>query len=104
MTHQSGKQRRKGRDEQAKRAYERKRSLARYGLTLSDRADMEAACKGLCEMCGGPPGKKGLCVDHDHETCRVRGLLCTTCNVRLGVVENTVWRGLAEAYLKKGTT
>jgi hypothetical protein len=52
----------------------------------------------VCEICGksvkdtvkytGKFAAKQLCVDHDHETNKFRGLLCQVCNRQLGWYEN----------------
>ncbi len=56
---------------------------------------------GACRGCGstGP-----LVVDHSHETDRVRGLLCSPCNLALGMVKDSpdVLRQLA-SYLEGAT-
>lgn len=42
---------------------------------------------GLCDICGEEQNIERLnrlCVDHDHETGRIRGLLCINCNSGLG--------------------
>ena len=41
----------------------------------------EAMAKDGCWMCGS---YSRLCVDHDHETDEIRGILCTRCNTSLG--------------------
>lgn len=41
-----------------------------------------------CEICNSPATnfKKGLCYDHDHNTNKFRGWLCSNCNTALGLV------------------
>ena len=41
-------------------------------------------CPDNCEMCGGPPTKRALHLDHDHDTGKFRGWLCHRCNTNLG--------------------
>lgn len=43
-----------------------------------------------------------LCVDHDHETGIVRGLLCNACNTAIGMFEEDLERfGRAVDYLSR---
>jgi hypothetical protein len=54
-----------------------------FGITLEQYKDMLSLQNGLCAICGKSPEK--LVVDHSHETGKVRGLLCSNCNVGLGL-------------------
>lgn len=57
--------------------------LKKYKITEKQLNDMYAKQNGRCAICGEPKalfGRDGLCVDHDHETGKVRGLLCSFCN------------------------
>lgn len=60
---------------------------------------------GLCDICGTEkPGYAGrrLCIDHDHSTGIVRGMLCQKCNVGLGNFnDNLELLEKAIKYLKK---
>lgn len=47
--------------------------------------EMLAAQGGTCAICGKECDiHRNLAVDHDHESGKVRGLLCQNCNVGLG--------------------
>jgi hypothetical protein len=52
----------------------------RYGITLAERDAMIAAQGGTCAFCPRP----AKYVDHDHDTGRVRGVLCNSHNTFLG--------------------
>ena len=43
---------------------------------------------GKCAICGMDGGmlKRGLAIDHDHNTNKIRGLLCGKCNTALGLL------------------
>jgi len=50
---------------------------------------MYEAQKGCCALCNEPEEKFAwLCIDHDHETGRIRGLLCPNCNRGLGLLKD----------------
>lgn len=54
----------------------------KYGLSLEDYQRMLNKQKGRCALCVRAPAlfAYDLGVDHDHETGRIRGLLCNDCN------------------------
>jgi hypothetical protein len=72
--------------------------LRKYSLTREAYADLLASQRGLCAMCGKPYGKLGPRIDHDHETGRVRGLLCDVCNRAVGFIER--YGALAKVYFE----
>lgn len=84
---------------------QRQRSLQRlYGITVEQYDSIFAQQNGICAVCGcsaDHPRNSGgansnkkafLCVDHDHGTGAVRGLLCSECNQALGHMDdNASW-------------
>lgn len=56
-----------------------------YGITLEEYQNMIKKQNNVCKICGGKSktGKR-LTIDHDHQTGKVRGLLCFNCNTGLG--------------------
>ncbi|MGW7549049.1 endonuclease VII domain-containing protein [Streptomyces sp. NPDC054770] len=53
----------------------------KYGLTEAERDALIASQRGVCCICLSAPAAH---VDHCHETGRVRGVLCFSCNAALG--------------------
>lgn len=54
-----------------------------YSLSEQDVIALESIKE--CEACGSTVK---LCVDHDHETGAVRGILCGACNMALGLLRD----------------
>ncbi len=78
-----------GLDNRCSRCQRNEKLLRRYGITLVEyealllaQADRCACCRNLAE--------KTLCVDHDHLTGKIRGLLCDGCNRSLGSLGDSV--------------
>lgn len=69
-----------------------------FGITQADFDAMLAVQDGCCAICkrSAEDSYKGLHVDHDHESGRVRGLLCHKCNMALGLLGDSV-SALADA-------
>lgn len=98
----------KGTVEKRKAKYEANRQdildaqrFATYGITREQYDEMHRQQGGVCACCGQPErtlNRRGevraLAVDHDHSCCPgkrscgrcVRGLLCHSCNIGLGVL------------------
>ena len=69
-----------------KKVYCRKRDLKnQYDLTPEQYQEMLLKQNNSCAICGRNQNefKKELCVDHDHKTGKVRGLVCINCNVHI---------------------
>lgn len=59
--------------------------MRQYGLTVEQYDIMLVAQSGRCNVCTIPMLKPN--VDHCHETGRVRGLLCWSCNIAIGYLK-----------------
>lgn len=62
----------------------------RFGITPNDYYEMLEKQGGVCATCGGQckTGRR-LAVDHDHITGKVRGLLCSSCNIVVGHLQDS---------------
>lgn len=80
--------------------------IRRYGITPEQYEEMLASQSWGCRICNASiysrqfnmllptPGYKGprknvACIDHDHVTGKVRGLLCRSCNIALGMFQDS---------------
>lgn len=84
------------------RATKARRRIEQYGITVPHWHAMHDKQGGKCAVCRKPPrpGKK-LCVDHNHKTGAVRGLLCKRCNTALGFFyDEPLLMELAADYLR----
>ncbi len=66
----------------------------KYGLERKDYDEILHRQNNLCGICRTDdpktPFKGGFCIDHCHNSNRVRGLLCSRCNRVLGFVKDNV--------------
>ena len=77
---------------------------SRYGITIDDYNNMFKEQNGKCAICDihQVALNKSFCIDHNHETGEVRGLLCSRCNYGLGFFDDSS-KNMKSAirYLKK---
>lgn len=63
----------------------------KYGITLQQYNEILKNQNNVCLLCNSKTAYKtkgrNLCVDHDHETGKIRGLLCNRCNTMIGHIE-----------------
>jgi hypothetical protein len=60
-----------------------------YGITPEEYTALLLSQNGRCAICradGPGRGHQNFCVDHDHQTGEVRGLLCHKCNRAIGLL------------------
>jgi hypothetical protein len=66
-----------------------------FGITDKEYNNLYNKQSGVCAICGREESEiqqKSLCVDHCHNTGKIRGLLCHSCNVGLGRFEDDINR------------
>lgn len=86
------------------RAMWRKKGHKAAGIDPVQAAAVLAAHGGACDCCGrNSHSGKGWSVDHDHQTGRIRGVLCSPCNLAIGQLGDTL-EGVLRAvkYLSTG--
>lgn len=78
------------------------RLKTKFGISLELYTSMIAERNGLCDICKRVSNGRGsLHVDHDHVTGKIRGLLCSNCNLALGMFQDSRETILAaERYLR----
>ena len=59
--------------------------IKKYGITEEYFQSLLDFQNGVCAICGEP---NPTCIDHNHETGEVRGLLCQDCNFAIGVMRD----------------
>lgn len=73
-----------------------------YNISPERFLELSKKQNGKCAICRmKPTTKRGLHVDHHHETGVVRGLLCSRCNTGIGMLfDNTIMLKRAIRYLR----
>lgn len=81
-------------------AVRKKAQLKRdYNLTIEEHNNMLIQQDYTCAICGTHQNdlRQNLCIDHNHTTGKIRGLLCHQCNLvlgnaldNIGVLENAI--------------
>lgn len=66
-----------------------------YGISREELEEMIDEQDGRCLICGvelllGGHDNNSSCIDHDHETGKIRGILCRTCNRGIGLLKDNV--------------
>ena len=79
---------------------------SKYGMSINDYIAMLKSQNYVCAICGrsdsGDSNSKRLYVDHDHITGKIRGLLCSQCNMGLGkFYDNKNYLKRAILYLER---
>lgn len=75
-----------------------------YALTQKEFLFIYVNQNGCCAVCKKPVALDKIRIDHNHETGKVRGLLCNECNLDLGTIEKRLGNiGQVLEYLKTAT-
>lgn len=73
----------------------------RYGISLQEYEACVLLQSNKCLICGSNRTSRRLAVDHCHKTGKIRGLLCSKCNLGLGNFDDNIdFLSKAIQYLK----
>jgi hypothetical protein len=72
-----------------RRQYYKPHEYMRRKFNLTDKQYAELMKHDNCEVCGRDITNK-KCIDHCHNTEKIRGVLCNNCNTTLGLVGDNV--------------
>lgn len=64
----------------------------KYGIAIETYNQLLIKQQNSCALCGTTVvgrNQKNFCVDHNHETGEIRGLLCFNCNIGLGMFKDS---------------
>lgn len=91
LWYQQNKEVRKAYYESTKHIKRDKEYKKKYGISLEEYEILLNSQNGVCAICGNlNKTDKRLAVDHDHKTGKVRGLLCSSCNILLGNAQDNI--------------
>lgn len=67
------------------------KNLGRFGISVDEYDIILNRQNGVCAVCKNPciTGRR-LAVDHNHKTNTVRGLLCSRCNMSIGLMRDNI--------------
>lgn len=65
--------------------------MKNYSMTINDLNKLLIKQKYLCKICKKNIENEKQCVDHDHLTGIVRGILCHNCNIGLGNFKDDIY-------------
>lgn len=71
-----------------KEKHEARRKRREYGITNEQYLELLATQGGRCAICSDKLIVP--CIDHDHATNKIRGILCRECNLVLGYAKDRV--------------
>jgi len=71
-----------------RRVYHKKYNIGTYGLTSEEYEKILQQQEGKCAICKEIMDKP--CIDHCHQTGKIRGILCVSCNHGLGNFRDSI--------------
>lgn len=85
--YQQYRKRNKKDEKELNKLYQKK---TKYGLSKEQYLDLFKKQDNKCAICGKSFNETKACVDHNHNTGNIRGLLCTQCNSLLGMAHDNI--------------